>query len=274
MAGAPALPRIPRAQRAEIAPSATGSRARRERLVHLPRGQPGAEPLVGVAALGRDPLGPPHVPVQGRRGVLPGVHLAGGQMVQFHPVARRVEDPRRGQRVQRERQRGSWHRRQTAAAGRSCNPPRQAGPPHPGRAARPAGRSGRSARCARYGCRRSAPRPAARLRGPGWPRSARPCHAPCRAAPPTAQGRCTPPRSSPSPAVRTRPPRCAPAGAAATSRPAHCARSRRSCCAPTAGPWPGQACPGRPYGTGAGSPATYAAGSAVPRVQPPRHSGE
>ena len=45
--------------------------------------------------------------------------------------------------------------------------------------------------------------------------------------------------------------------AAATIRPARCARWRRGCCAPTAGPWAAAGGPGRSSGTGAGSPASW-----------------
>ena len=182
-------------------------------LVACPAGSP-ARNARRPAALGRDTFGR-RTCSSGPRGVLPGVYFAGGQMVQFHPAARRVEDPRRGQRVRAGPAR-SGHRRWTAAGGRSCNPRRQARPVRLGRAGHRAGRSG-VRRDLLVWCRRSAPRPAGRLPGPGWPRRARPCHAPWRAAPRTARVRRSPPRSSPCPAIRPRPPRCTPAGAAATT---------------------------------------------------------
>src|SRR5215472_4318670 len=91
-----------RALRTEVAPSAPGTGARRERL-GVATGSLGPESLVSLPALGRDCLGAPHVPAQRCLGVLPGVDLTAGQMMQFHPAARLVEDPRRG---------------------RSCSPPR------------------------------------------------------------------------------------------------------------------------------------------------------
>src|SRR5215469_3465755 len=83
------------ALRTEVAPCAPGTGARRERLGVVSR-TPRPESLVSLAALGRDRLGAPHVPAQRCLGVLPGVDLAPGQMMQFHTPARLVEDPRRG----------------------------------------------------------------------------------------------------------------------------------------------------------------------------------
>src|SRR6516162_8432535 len=90
-----------RAPRTEVAPSAPGAGARRERL-GLGARNSAPESLVSLAALGRDRLGAPHVPVQRCLGVFPGVDLTAGQMMEFHPAARLMEDPGCGERVQRE----------------------------------------------------------------------------------------------------------------------------------------------------------------------------
>src|SRR5215475_13755901 len=96
-----------RAQRAEVAPPAPGTGTRREHLVGLTTGHPGPESLVGLAALGRDRFRALHVPAQRRLGVVPGVDLTLGQMMQLHPPARFVKDPRHGNRVQRKRHRSA-----------------------------------------------------------------------------------------------------------------------------------------------------------------------
>src|SRR5712691_5291153 len=73
---------------AVVAPAARGARAGREHLVVAVGGQAVAHPLVGGRALLGDIFRAAEVPGQRVIGVRPGEDLAGGQVVEFHPVAR------------------------------------------------------------------------------------------------------------------------------------------------------------------------------------------
>ena len=109
-----------------VAPAAAGARLRREHLVVLLPGQRGAHPLVRLGALRGDVLGPPQVPLQRLRGVLPGEHLPGRQVVQLHAAAVAAQRPGR-RRARRSPARASCARRPlTAGDGRSCSRRRRA----------------------------------------------------------------------------------------------------------------------------------------------------
>jgi hypothetical protein len=88
-----------------VTPAAGRAWPWRERLVVLPGRQRRAHALVGLGALDGDLLGPPQVPEQRFPRVLPGQHLSGRQVVQFHAAALTARRPRGGERVQRERER-------------------------------------------------------------------------------------------------------------------------------------------------------------------------
>ena len=85
-----------------VAPGAGRAGARREHLVVAVGGQAVAHPLVGGGALLGDVLGAAQVPGQRLLGVRPGDDVAGGQVVQLHPVAGPPQRAPGGQRVQRQ----------------------------------------------------------------------------------------------------------------------------------------------------------------------------
>jgi superfamily II DNA/RNA helicase len=87
-----------------IAPPAPAARARREDLVAAPAV---ARALVGLRAFTGDRLGPAQLPGERLVGVVPGQHLTGRKMMQFHPGTGPVQRAGGGQRVDRERQRAA-----------------------------------------------------------------------------------------------------------------------------------------------------------------------
>ena len=198
-------------------------------------------------------------------GVLPGEHLPGRQVVQFHATAVAAQRPGGGERVDRQRERAARvvHGQQVAAGlvvdddelGAVGARPR----PRPG--VEPVDPPGYRDR---VGPRRHRPLDADRLVGRVEPADVLLHQGP---GPVPVAGRlrlageplADPALASP---ARPRPAPCGAAAAAATSPPARCAPTRRRCCAPTAAPWAGPAGPGSSSGSGAGSRARSRAGSA------------
>ncbi len=231
------------------------SPARRLRPRGAPRGAlPGhaAVPvaLVGRRALSRDVLGPAQMPVQRGLRVLPGVHRARWAGDAARPGGRAGAAPARRRPRTAPAAATPGRRRCSAGGGRSCSPRR------PARGRRPADRRSSSRSIRPENAIRSVRAPTVRSTPAGSSAGSRP--ATYFSTMPRARSRAAADCASLANPSLIQPRSSKPAGgghgplrpaAAATIRPARCARWRRGCCAPRAAPCAGRAGPGSSSGT-------------------------